>query len=91
MNTQRQGDGRGGIGLRPLLLALGLALMWLVEFQAGEVATDAPVWGVAAMLAGRFLVDFVGAWACISAVRLILALGRLGLAYWRARSALGAR
>jgi len=77
--------------MRPSLLALGLALMWFVERQTGEAAANAPVWGIALVAGGRVFVDFVGAWVCISALRLVLALGRLGLAYWQVRMALGSR
>jgi hypothetical protein len=72
--------------VRPFLIALALALVWFVQFQAGEAATGAPVWGVALVMAGRFFADLVGAWAAISLLRLALALGRLAVAYLRARA-----
>ena len=71
--------------MRRYLLAGGLGLMWFVQVQNGAVEFDAPVWGIAAILAGRLLVDFVGAWVAISAVQLTFALGRLGLNHLRAR------
>ena len=63
----------------------GLGLMWFVQVQNGAIEFDAPVWGIAAILAGRLLADFVGAWVAISAVQLAFALGRLGLNHMRAR------
>ena len=71
--------------MRRYLLAGGLGLMWFVQVQNGAIEFDAPVWGIAAILAGRLLADFVGAWLAISAVQLAFALGRLGLNHMRAR------
>ena len=39
---------------------------------------DVPIWGVAAVIAVRLFVDFVGAWLALSTVRLVFAAGRLG-------------
>jgi hypothetical protein len=60
--------------------------MWFVQFQeAGVVEGDAPAWGVAVVIAVRLLVDFVGAWAALLALRLVFALGRLGMLHLRAQ------
>jgi hypothetical protein len=69
--------------VRPFLLSGGLALIWFVLFQA-DVEGDVPVWGVAAVIAVRFFVDFVGAWLALSIVRLAFAVGRLGWIQLRA-------
>ena len=74
---------RGGV--RPSFLAGGLALMWFVQMQKGGVEADAPAWGLALTVGGRLFVDFVGACVIVSAVQLLFALARLGIAQWRAR------
>jgi len=74
----------GGAGIRPLLLATGLGLMWFAVNHEGSVGGDAPVWGVGLIIAARLLTDIVGAWGVVSVAHLVLALGRLGLAHWRA-------
>jgi hypothetical protein len=59
--------------------------MWFVQFQEGAVEGDAPAWGIAMIVAVRLLVDFVGSWLAVSGLRLVFALGRLGLTQLRAR------
>jgi hypothetical protein len=81
---------RGG-GIRPALLAAGMALMWFVEFQGAAVPTDAPGWATALLLAGRLFADFVGAALVVAAARLILAAFRLGLTHWRLQRSAGGR
>jgi hypothetical protein len=63
--------------VRPLLLSGGLALIWFVQFQV-DMEGDVPIWGVAAVIAVRLFVDFVGAWLALSTVRLVYTAGRLG-------------
>lgn len=70
--------------VRPLLLAGALALMWFVQFQDSRVDVDAPPWAVALVLGVRLLADFIGAWVALSVARLVLAVGRMGLAQVRA-------
>ena len=65
--------------VRPFLLASGLALLWFAQFQEVAVEGDAPVWGIAAVLLLRLLVDFIGAWLVLSVLRLVYMLARLGL------------
>jgi hypothetical protein len=69
--------------LRPVLLAAGLGLYWFVEYQDSGGATDVPMWGYMMMVAVRLLADFVGAWVIVSALQLMLVVGRLGLSYLR--------
>jgi hypothetical protein len=76
-------SGGGGGGMRPVLLAAGLGLYWFVEYQDAGGTTDAPMWGYMTMVGVRLLADFVGAWVIVSALRLALALGRLGVGYLR--------
>jgi hypothetical protein len=71
--------------MRRYLLAAGLSLMWFVQVQNGGLEGDAPAWGIAAILGGRLLVDFVGAWVAVSVLQLVFGLGRLGLNHLRAR------
>jgi hypothetical protein len=70
--------------MRPFLLAGGLGLMWFVQVQDGGVDGDAPAWGIAIILGGRLLVDFVGGWLAVSVARLAFALFRTGLSQLRA-------
>ena len=73
----------GGGGMRPIFLAAGLALFWLVEYQDIGWAADMPMWGYAVTLGVRLLADFVGAWVIVAALQLLLALGKLGVIYLR--------
>jgi hypothetical protein len=73
---------RTGGGIRPALLAGGVALMWFVEFQTDPMLPDTPSWGVALVLGGRLLADFVCAVVAVSIVRLVLAAARAGIANW---------
>jgi hypothetical protein len=75
--------GRRGGSIKPVLLAAGLGLYWFVEYQDLGDAMTMPVWGYATALGVRLLADFVGAWVVVSALQLVLALGRLGVAYLR--------
>jgi hypothetical protein len=71
--------------MRRFLLAAGLGLMWFALVQDSATGAGAPIWGVAVVLAVRFLADFVGAWLVLSILQLVLTLGRLGLSQLRAR------
>jgi hypothetical protein len=66
--------------VRPFLLFAGLALMWFALFQDVNVEGDLPAWGIAAVLATRFLADLVGAWLAVTILRLAIALALLGWA-----------
>ena len=70
-------------GLRPVFLAAGLGLYWFVEYQDPVGAADMPMWGYATTIGVRLLADFVGALVIVSALRLALALARLGFGYLR--------
>ncbi len=70
-------------GMRPVLLAAGLALYWFVEYQDLGSAADLPMWGYITMIGVRLAADFVGAWVLVSALQLLLALARLGVTYVR--------
>ena len=70
-------------GMRPVLLAAGLALYWFVEYQGGGEETEAPMWGYMLVESVRVLADFVGAWFFVSALQLVLALSRFGLSQVR--------
>jgi hypothetical protein len=59
--------------------------MWFAQVQQGAVEGDAPAWGIAVSVGVRLFVDFVGAWVAVSGLRLVFALGGLGLTYLRAR------
>ena len=72
-----------GRAMRPMLLAAGLGLYWFVEHQDAGGATDVPMWGYAMMVGVRLLADFVGALVIVSALQLLLVLGRLAFAYLR--------
>lgn len=72
---------RGG-AMKPVLLAAGLGLYWFVQYQ-DVGATDAPMWGCVVMVGVRLLADFVGALVVVSALQLLLVLGRLAFAYLR--------
>lgn len=74
---------KGGGGMRPIFLAAGLGLYWFVEYQDIGGMADMPVWGYAMTIAVRLLADFVGAWVIVSALQLLLALGKLGVSYLR--------
>ena len=67
--------------MRPLLLAGAFGLMWFVQIQDGGAEADAPAWGIAVFVAVRLLVDFIGGLVAVSVIRLLLALGRLGLSH----------
>jgi len=69
--------------MRPIFLAAGLGLYWFVEYQDIGGMADMPVWGYAMTIAVRLLADFVGAWVIVSALQLLLALGKLGVSYLR--------
>jgi hypothetical protein len=69
--------------MRPYLLAGGIGLMWFVQVQEGGADGDAPAWGIAIILIGRLLVDFVGGWLAVSVGRLAFALCRSGLSQLR--------
>jgi hypothetical protein len=69
--------------MRPILLAAGLGLMWLVLVQDGVGNGDAPAWGIAIILVARLVADFVGGWIVVSILRLFFAIGRIGLAHFR--------
>jgi hypothetical protein len=70
--------------VRRFLLFAGLALMWFALFQDLEVEGDPPGWGMAVVLAMRFLADLVGAWLAVTILRLAAALTRLLWARLRA-------
>jgi hypothetical protein len=72
-----------GGGIRPVFLAAGLGLFWFVEYQDLGGATDLPMWGYVTTIGVRLLTDFIGAWVIVSALQLLLALGRLGVSYVR--------
>jgi hypothetical protein len=72
-----------GGGMRPIFLAAGLALFWLVQYQDIGGSADMPMWGYAMTLGVRLLADFVGAWVIVAALQLLLALGKLGVIYMR--------
>lgn len=69
--------------IRPMLLAAGLALYWFVEFQDLSGIADAPMWGYAVAFGVRLLTDFIGALVVVSALQLLLVLGRLAVGYLR--------
>jgi hypothetical protein len=69
--------------LSPLLLAGGLGLFWLAETRESGLEAHVPAWGLALVLASRLFVGIVGGWVLVSVLRLIVMLGRLGLARWR--------
>jgi hypothetical protein len=75
--------GKGGSGIKPVLLAAGLGLYWFVEYQDLGDMTPMPMWGYATTVGVRLLADFVGAWVVVSALQLALALGRLGVIHLR--------
>jgi hypothetical protein len=75
---------KGG-AIRPVLLAAGLGLYWFVENQDSGGTADMPMWGYVTMQGVRVLLDFVGAWVVVSALQLIIAVGRLGLTQLRTR------
>jgi hypothetical protein len=89
--AEHRGNEIGSPVVRPFLLAGGLALIWFVQFQEARVEGDAPAWAFAIVLAVRLAVDFIGAWVALSAIRLIIALGRLGLIHLRAHWQQGSR
>ena len=66
--------------MRPFLLAAGLALMWFALLQDANVEGDLPVWGLAAVLGTRFLVDLISVWLAVAILRLVLIGSRLGWA-----------
>jgi hypothetical protein len=72
-----------GRAMRPVLLAAGLGLYWFVEHQDTGSTTDVPMWGYAVMVGVRLLADFVGALVIVSALHLVLVLGRLLFAHLR--------
>jgi hypothetical protein len=81
--AKRPREHRDGGGIRPVLLAGGIALMWFVQFQQAPAAADAPSWGLGLVFAGRLLADFVGASVAVTFVRLGLGAARVALAQWR--------
>jgi hypothetical protein len=78
-------------GMRPVLLGAGLGLFWFVEVQENTIVADAPAWGYMVMLGMRLLVDFIGGWLVVSAVRLVFELGRLAITFIRANWRLESR
>lgn len=74
---------RNGVAMRPFLLAAGLGVFWFAEARESGLRIDAPALGLALVLASRLLVDLVGGWVVVSAVRIVLELARLGQARWR--------
>ena len=73
---------RKGVAGRPFLLAAGLGLFWFAEARQSGLPIDAPAFGLGLVLASRLLLDLVGGWVTVSALRVVLALGRLGLTRW---------
>lgn len=80
---------RKGIAGRPFLLAAGLGLFWFAETPQGGLPIDAPALGLMLVPMSRLLLDLVGGWVAVSGVRIILALGRLGLVRWHMPGAEG--
>jgi hypothetical protein len=87
----RRHNGSGTIVLRPFLLAGGLGLLWFVTAQEGGSAIQAPPWGMALVTASRLLVDVTGGALIVALLRILLALGRLGLTRLRRFKAAQAR
>jgi hypothetical protein len=79
--TPRERGDKGG--LRPMLLAGGMGLMWFVKYQAGPLPVGVPGWGVALLFVGQLLADFVCAAVVVAVARLGLAMVRLSIANWR--------
>jgi hypothetical protein len=67
--------------LRPVLLSLGLGLLWFVEFQDGGAHNDAPPWGYMIVVGARLFADFVGAWFVVSGLHLVFSVGRVAILY----------
>jgi hypothetical protein len=78
-----RGAPKAARAIRPVALAAGLGLYWLVEYQDAGNAADAPIWGYVTMQGVRVLVDFVGAWFVVSALQLVIAAGGFGVTYLR--------
>lgn len=91
LSGKRGRERRGSGGVRPYVLAGGLGLMWFVQGQQAAMPTEAPAWGLAMIVGGRLLADFVCALVVVSAVRLAFAAARLGIAQWRAQRVRGNR
>jgi hypothetical protein len=83
--ANRPRERRGSSGIRPMLLAGGMALMWFVEFQGMALPINVPSWGMPLIIIGRLFADFVGAALVVALVRLGLAVTRLALAHWQAQ------
>lgn len=73
-----------GIAIKPVLLAVVLALLW-VAFAPGQGDVFAmPEWGMPLILGTRFLLGFVGGWLVISVAQIVLRLAWLGaVQLWR--------
>ncbi|MGH7096694.1 MAG: hypothetical protein ACREE4_03405 [Stellaceae bacterium] len=82
---------RKGVAGRPFLLAAGLGLFWFAETPQGGLPIDAPALGLMLVPMSRLLLDLVGGWVAVSGVRIILALGRLGMIRWYTPGAEGTR
>jgi hypothetical protein len=82
-SAKRSGVKSAG-AMKPVLLAAGLGLYWFVAYQDGGGEVDAPIWGYLTTAALRLLADFVGAWLIVSALQLVIAIGKIGLTYLRA-------
>jgi hypothetical protein len=77
-------------GIRPVLLAGGMGLMWFVKYQSGPPPMGVPAWGVALIYGGRLFADFVGAAVIVAVVRLGLAAVRFAIESWRLQRRRGA-
>jgi hypothetical protein len=81
--VERRRNSSGAIAIRPFWLAAGLGLLWFIEVQEGGLEIHTPPWGFLLALASRLLADFVGGALLVSLLRILLALGRLGVIRWR--------
>jgi hypothetical protein len=76
--------GEQEVGLRPILLAGGLGLLWFAAFPQDVFEGDLPAWSVAAQFGSRLFADFVGGWVAVSLLRLAFASQRYAVSRARA-------
>jgi hypothetical protein len=73
-----------GVAIKPVLLAVVLALLWVAFAPEQGDVFGMPEWGMPVILATRFLVGFVAGWLVISVIQIVLRLAWLGASQlWR--------
>lgn len=66
----------------PILLAIVLALLWVVLSPSDGGISEVPDWGLPIVIGTRFVAGFVMGWVAISAAQLVLRLAWFGASHF---------